>query len=80
MMTTKERAAVALRLAEREREYAFLNLGHAMKAFENMTPLQMKEQHGESGETREEVLSRYHKACDDITETIVWLRDVAELD
>ena len=78
MMTTKERATVALRAAERAREFAFCNLGRAMKAFENMTPMQMEEKHGDSGETRSEVLARYHKACDEIIDTIVWLKDLAE--
>ena len=76
-MTIKELATVALRVAEREREIAFCNLGRAMKAFENMTPMQMEEKHGESGETRREVLTRYHRAIDEITETIVWLKNLA---
>ena len=80
MMTIKELATVALRGAEREREIAFCNLGRAMKAFENMTPMQMEETHGESGRTRREVLARYHRAVEEITETIVWLKNLAGIE
>jgi len=51
----------------------------ARAAFRFLTPAQMKEQHGQSGMTRAELLALYEKSDAEIDAAIDWVRNQPEV-
>ena len=52
------------------------DLARAGVSFSGLSEAQMREQHGQSGYTRREVLERYHSRHDQIEEALEWLENV----
>lgn len=54
------------------------DLYRARSAFRNMTPEQMQEMHGSSGQTRLEILQMYEEHDSAVQAAIDWLRGLPE--
>ena len=51
------------------------NLERATAAFRGMTPAQMSEEYGQSGQTRRAILDEYQKERADIDAAIQWVKN-----
>ncbi len=67
-MTPKEYVLSVMRNAQGD------NLERATNAFRGLSPAQMEEQHGQSGQTRHQILEEYHEQRRLHQAAIDWLR------
>ena len=61
-----------LRALSRERGDDLIRAQHA---FHNMTPQQMKEEHGCSGKTRQQILDSYQQHTAEVDRAIGWVKN-----
>lgn len=63
----KQKIISALRMTDSD------NLERAERAFRHYSPAQMQEEHGQTGQTHQQILDGYRKARADTNETIAWV-------
>lgn len=70
--------AQIMKLVDKDADAATNNIHRAKSAFRGLTPVEMQENHGHSGKSRQSILDGYQRWFDETQAMKKWLENVPE--